>query len=743
MPRHNRRRVDDAMSEPPTTALVATTVGRYRVVRLIAHGGMGSLYLARDPAINRLVALKLLQEGFDDDAARVRFAREARATGGLRHPNIVTVFDVGEHGQRPFIAMEYVAGETLAQLLRRRAPLTIGERLAILEDLCAGLQFAHAAGIVHRDIKPANVMLDVAGNVKILDFGLARAPDSGITKSGEQLGTLNYMSPEQVVGGHLDHRSDVYAVGALAYELMSHEKAFPGTVQDGVMYRILSASPPPLETLVPDIDPEIPKIVGRAMAKEPEQRYQTLDQLREELIAVRVRLAAIESEALLVVEADAETGDASGTPRPSQAPVSAPPRTSGRPALAGVARDSSLGEDDAIVSSAPTMSSLAQPSVSDAPGPRTAPQRRRRVAWLGAAAATLALIVVAVVYQAGRPVPRPTTGGPTAPSPQPPPAATPSGQPAAGLNRPDDPDRIEEHLRVVRSTARQQIDEGQRQRALDTLSAGLVLRPVDPELNAMVDELKRTARQMASRARLAASRRGATERSPGEFQDARTREREADSLDRAGDSAQAIRALWDATDLYERASKAPSQIASNTEPPAAGPPSRAEIPKAQVPPTAPELHPAAPPVPSPPFAPPPIGTAALPPPPTSVKPEPGTRSAPGTTEGSGDLAAIQDTLRRYGEAYRNRDVAAVRAVLPSLTTQQVRGLEKDFANYRNYRVEIADPRIVVDQNTATATASVTRSFVTTNGVAGGHTVATTFRLRKIDGAWVIDRLESR
>jgi serine/threonine protein kinase len=214
------------MSDPPTTASLATTIGRYHVVQLIAHGGMGSLYLARDPTIDRLIAIKLLQERFDDEAARERFAREARATGGLRHPNIVTVFDVGEHDKRPFIAMEYVPGETLAQLLRRRAPLSINERLAILEDLCAGLHFAHSAGIVHRDIKPANVMLDVSGTLKILDFGLARASDSGITKSGDQLGTLNYMSPEQVVGGHLDHRSDVYAVGAVAYELMSRRKAF-------------------------------------------------------------------------------------------------------------------------------------------------------------------------------------------------------------------------------------------------------------------------------------------------------------------------------------------------------------------------------------------------------------------------------------------------------------------------------------------------------------------------------------
>src|SRR6185295_10844111 len=236
------------MSDPLTTATPATTIGRYRIVRLIAHGGMGSLYLARDPAIDRLVAIKLLKAGFDDDMARERFAREARATGGLRHPNIVTVFDVGEHHHRPFIAMEYVPGETLAALIRRQAPLLLTDKLAVLEDLCAGLHFAHRAGILHRDIKPANIILDVSGSLKILDFGLARSEGSGITQSGDQLGTLNYMSPEQVVGERLDQRSDVYAVGAVAYELVSYKKAFAGTVPDGAIFRILHTTPEPLTT---------------------------------------------------------------------------------------------------------------------------------------------------------------------------------------------------------------------------------------------------------------------------------------------------------------------------------------------------------------------------------------------------------------------------------------------------------------------------------------------------------------
>ncbi len=734
------------MSEPPTTASHSTIVGRYRVVRLIAHGGMGSLYLARDPAIDRLIAIKLLQEGFDDDAARLRFAREARATGGLRHPNIVTVFDVGEHDKRPYIAMEYVPGETLAQLLRRRAPISVSQRLAILEDLCTGLQFAHAAGIVHRDIKPANVMLDVSGTVKILDFGLARASDSGITKSGEQLGTLNYMSPEQIVGGHLDHRSDVYAVGAFAYELMSHEKAFAGTVQDGVMYRILNADPAPLETIVPGIDPEIPTIIQRAMAKHPDQRYQTLDRLREDLVAVRGRLAGLESNVPLVLGRDAESDvDPSGSTRHNNPPTPAPVNPSGRPLMVGVARDSAIGERDAIMSTAPTVTSPAEAAERTSPRSRGTPRRGRLIASIAAAAATLA-VIFAVMFRQSQPQVQPTTDSErTTASQQPAPAPAPSmtGKPIP--DRPDDGRAIEERLGVIRDTARRQMAGGQRQQTLDTLSAGLVLAATDPELNRLLDELKRAARQTATQARGAASGRGATERSAVEFQDARAREREADSLERAGNRAQAVRALWEAADLYDRASRVTAQNASPF-PSVSGAPPQPEIPKTETPATTPEQPPTPPPAPPLSLGTPLIATETSPLLPIPAKADPVTRGSgepPAPESRRSDLSAIQETLRRYAEAYRNRDVAAVKTVLPSLSAQQMRGLEKDFSNYRSYDVEIADQKIVVSQDTATATAQVKRSFVTRNGVAGGHTVPTIFRLRKIDASWVIDRVESQ
>ena len=206
-------------------------IGRYAIVRSLGEGGMGAVYLARDPAIDRPVAIKLLREGFAGGQARERFLREAQAIGRLHHPNIVTVFDFGEHDGEPFIAMEYVEGRTLAQLAARHE-VTRSRALKLVDELCAGLHYAHRAGIVHRDIKPANIMVDADGTVRILDFGLARGIAVGAsfsgTESGVVVGTLNYMSPEQLAAGNIDHRSDIFAVGAVFYELLSGRQAFPG-----------------------------------------------------------------------------------------------------------------------------------------------------------------------------------------------------------------------------------------------------------------------------------------------------------------------------------------------------------------------------------------------------------------------------------------------------------------------------------------------------------------------------------
>ncbi len=244
---------------------------------------MASLFLARDPVIDRLVAIKVLREGFDNDELRERFAREARSVGRLRHANIVTIFDVGEQDGQPFIAMEYIAGQTLADMIRSGAPVPLARRLRLLVHLCAGLGYAHHAGIVHRDIKPANLIVDADDVLKILDFGIARAGDSSMTHAGMLVGTLNYMSPEQVAGLPVDHRSDIFATGVVAYEFLSYRQAFPGDLTTGILHRILNTEPSPLDTAAPGLGPDIVRIVSRAIQKDPSRRYQDLANMRKDL----------------------------------------------------------------------------------------------------------------------------------------------------------------------------------------------------------------------------------------------------------------------------------------------------------------------------------------------------------------------------------------------------------------------------------------------------------------------------
>jgi hypothetical protein len=349
------------------------------------------------------------------------------------------------------------------------------------------------------------------------------------------------------------------------------------------------------------------------------------------------------------------------------------------------------------------------------------------------AAALLAMLAVALYRNAATDPPRTTasTGS------QPPvlSAPTPTNPTAS-----DDRRAINERLDAIRATARRQVAAGQRPQLLDTVSAGLVLDGGDRELNGLIDELKGGARQLAAQAKANASRAGATEATSIEFRDGRARERDGEAHDRSGDRAQAIRALWAAAESYDRASRATAQSAALPAGPApAAPHASPPVAKVEPMPPPPERQPAP--------APPPAPSVDKPPqPPLAVRPDPSTTTAPAEIARdarANDIAAIQDTLRRYADAYRSRDIAAVGKVLPSLNAQQLRSLDKDFSNYRSYSVEVADPRIVVDRDTATASSPVTRSFVTRNGVAGGHTVATTFHMRRVEGAWVIERLESR
>jgi serine/threonine protein kinase/formylglycine-generating enzyme required for sulfatase activity len=278
---------------------------RYEIKGRIGRGGMGTLYLARDtnPKTERLVAIKLLNADLDSADLRARFDRESQALADLNHSNIVTILDSGEFEGSAFIVMEYVRGETLAEKIKRRAPLSLATKVRLMEELCNGLAQAHQVGIIHRDIKPANVMVNLEGHLKILDFGIARVAEGGFTRAGVQLtqvnmriGTPGYMSPEQIEGAEIDHRSDLFAVGAVCYELISYREAFPGGTTRQIENRVLHDEPAPLATSLAGLDPELERIIRVALEKDADRRYQDALAFERALELVRLRLPRDEDE---------------------------------------------------------------------------------------------------------------------------------------------------------------------------------------------------------------------------------------------------------------------------------------------------------------------------------------------------------------------------------------------------------------------------------------------------------------
>jgi eukaryotic-like serine/threonine-protein kinase len=252
-------------------------LGRYEIVREIGHGAMGVVYQAVDPTIGRKIALKAIR--FDgigttaDEAAR-RFKNEARAAGGLNHPNLVTVYDAGEDEGNLYLAMEFIEGSTLEGLIRTQRTLSPAQATDIVRQICAGLDFAHLKGIIHRDIKPANIMLAAHGAVKITDFGIARAGEA-MTITGQVVGTPNYMSPEQVLGKPLDGRSDLFSVGVMLYEMITGERPFEGQSITTIMYKIVHETPIPPRKLDASIHRGLSAVIEKSLAKSPEERFQT------------------------------------------------------------------------------------------------------------------------------------------------------------------------------------------------------------------------------------------------------------------------------------------------------------------------------------------------------------------------------------------------------------------------------------------------------------------------------------
>ncbi len=258
--------------------------GRYRIVRKLGSGGMANVYLAEDQELGRRVAIKILNDRHAGDEQFVeRFRREAKNAAGLSHPNIVSIYDRGEAEGTYYIAMEYLAGKSLKELILERGPAPVSVAVDYARQILAALRFAHRNGIVHRDIKPHNCLVDAEGHVKVTDFGIARAGASQMTEEGSIIGTAQYLSPEQARGTQVDQTSDLYSLGIVLYEMLTGTVPFTGDSPVEIAMKHLSATPPSLVVKRPDVPKTLDQVVLRALAKDPAARYQSADEMDADL----------------------------------------------------------------------------------------------------------------------------------------------------------------------------------------------------------------------------------------------------------------------------------------------------------------------------------------------------------------------------------------------------------------------------------------------------------------------------
>jgi len=345
--------------------------GRYRILSRLGSGGMADVYLARDESLGRLVAIKVLKERLAADAEFVeRFRIEAQAAASLNHPAIVAVYDRGKAGASPYIAMEYVDGESLKQRLRRKGRLTPDEAAATALAVLDALREAHERHIVHRDVTSSNVLVDGSGRVKVADFGIARMGASALTRTGAMLGTSSYLSPEQAQGRSADERSDLYSLGVVLYEMLTGRLPFSGESDLAVAMQHVSAAPPNPRSLAPDVPEAYAAVVMKALSKQPADRYQSAEEFAGALRAARGGGHAVPA----------------ATPPPAQGEPAAARTGAGPPPPAAVPRPSSA--TSALVATVVAADALTRPAdgatryMSQVRPAAPARSQRRRWRWV-------------------------------------------------------------------------------------------------------------------------------------------------------------------------------------------------------------------------------------------------------------------------------------------------------------------------------------------------------------------------
>jgi serine/threonine-protein kinase len=686
---------------PSRPMLQPDLIGRYRVIRLLGRGGMSDVYLARDPMLERDIAVKLIAGELDDEVARRRLVREASAAGRLRHPNIVTIFDAGEYDGRPYIAMEHVAGETLRALIQRRTPMPLRRRLELIEHACAGLAHAHRVGVVHLDIKPDNLIVDESGVLKVLDFGIARVLSSEAFATRHVVGTLRYMSPEQIAGDPLDHRSDIFSLGCSLYELLAYLPAYAGSTRE-IVYRIAVGPVPRLAEVMPDIDSRLDAAVGRAMALDPADRFADLDEFQGELARLRVDLDPDGDRPMVMPDPRlVEQSHTFALPTPVNA--------------SGSAR-------------------FKQTDKEPAAEPFAAAGLRGRAVAITAAAVLLA-IAGGVWWSQGRSA---APAAAVAPAPSPLPVPAPVTRPPDAVSAPDS--EVWKHLAT-----------GDRAAAIRVLKA-VATGPGGVE-GRLPDEVWAAVQENVTQSRRAAiAAPGAT--TIPLYQSAEKRREAAGALRARGNLIGAIETLWQAGDLYDQAviasrASAPSAAASRELAPAApsgspaaqGAPGPSPSPvSSPVPTPLPSATESEPPISAPPPPPQPAPRVAAPAPaPATERPA----AEPARTAADIDHDRVREALDRYRAAFQNKNVGQLTQVYPSLSAAQVRQLRESMEDTETYELEIRNPRVQVQGDTATVLAVLARRITPRVGTTEPYENAVEFRLRRAGGSWEITAVNPR
>ncbi|HXA56946.1 MAG TPA: protein kinase [Candidatus Acidoferrum sp.] len=266
-------------------------IGKYEIVAELGQGAMGVVYKARDPLIGRMVALKTITSGLSGKPELLeRFYQEARSAGALQHPNIVTIFELGKEGDTPYIAMEFLEGDSLEKIVARQDQLPLSKKIGFMSQICSALDYAHKHGVIHRDIKPGNIMLTKDGTVKVVDFGIARLVDTSKTQTGLMIGTPAYMSPQLLRGERADAQADIWALGVMLYEMIAYQRPFQGDNPAALMWAIISQTPKPLSSVAPGCPAELEEVVNKMLEKEASLRLQTMEDVLLELDPLYKRL---------------------------------------------------------------------------------------------------------------------------------------------------------------------------------------------------------------------------------------------------------------------------------------------------------------------------------------------------------------------------------------------------------------------------------------------------------------------